>query len=107
MKSPLTNELQEESTKFVEQRGYELIDFGIYAKPEWSSKDQFYGIQMGFNLLNGRMGLILVWLNKDDCIKCSTETEVKNFSDFKHIFDHLDVAVKQLDGIGQIVEELA
>ena len=92
-----SEELQTHSINFAEYRGYELVDFGIYAKPEWSEKDSFYGIQIGLDLLSGHMGLILVWFDQDDCNKCSKEIQAKSLSEFRAVFDGLDMAIGRLE----------
>ncbi|EKU96690.1 hypothetical protein Lepto7375DRAFT_0558 [Leptolyngbya sp. PCC 7375] len=92
-----SEELQMHSINFAEHKGYELIDFGIYAKPEWSNRDSFYGIQIGLDLLSGCMGLILVWFDRDDYNKCSKEIQAKSLSEFKTVFGGLDVAIARLD----------
>ncbi len=94
--SRLKTKFQQQSEDFADTKGYELVDFGVFAKSDWPDKDSFYGIQLGLNLASGNMGLILVWFRNDDCIKCSNEFQAKNLAEFRAIFDHLDTAIDQL-----------
>lgn len=104
MKSPLTSRLQEQSTIFAESKRYELIDFGIYAKTGWQDRQSFYGVRMGLNLINQRMGLILVWFNDDDYTACSKEFEARSLIEFKVVFEKLDTVVQQLETLGGSIE---
>ena len=107
MESPLTSKLQQQSSEFAEYRGYELVDLGVYAKTGWEQRESFYGIQMGLNLLNGHMGLILVWVNQGDFTACSIEIDAENLRKFRGAFDVLDAAIESIDKLRDQSTEVA